>query len=431
MTDATGLDAVTGLFEGYRILELGQYVAVPYCAELFAHGGADVIKIEPISGDATRSNSEIVPGEGRQYIIKNRGKRGIPIDLGTSEGRAIARRLALSCDVVLSNMRPGLVERLALDYSSLASDNPRIIFGEISGFGAAGPLGGKPAMDVVVQAASGLMISGGAFRDGRPTGHEGFLTDYTAGVLLAFGVAGALLTRERTGRGQKVATSLFQAALTLQHGNANVIQAVDSWKPEFVDWLDAEHPPVEAAFDRRRESLASDRWFWNTYETGDGVVAIAASRALQKTLADVLGITDPSLTDPHWVLPDDPRPHIRELTHKAREAALRWRSDELVTALEAVGIPCSRVAFPEQALLGEHARANGFVETFDHPRVGPITMPSAPLSFSESAYTAAQTSAAYGEHTAGVLAEVGFDTSEIEELVAGHIVGDTETSPWR
>src|SRR5687767_4576535 len=109
-----------GPFAGLRILELGQYVAVPYSAELFAHGGAEVIKVEPIGGDETRKNTEIVPGEGRQYILKARGKKGVPIDLSTPSGGDVARRLALSCDVLLSNMRPGALGRLGLDYEQLA-----------------------------------------------------------------------------------------------------------------------------------------------------------------------------------------------------------------------------------------------------------------------------------------------------------------------
>jgi formyl-CoA transferase len=420
-----------GPFTGYRVLELGQYVAVPYAAELFAHGGADVIKIEPISGDATRSNSEIIPGEGRQYIIKNRGKRGIPIDLGQPGGQALARQLALSCDIVLSNMRPGLVERLGLDYDSLASEKPSIILGEISGFGSEGPLGGKPAMDVVVQAATGLMISGGAMRDGRPIANENFLTDYTSGVLLAFGVSAALLARQHTGRGQKVTTSLFQAALTLQHANANVFDAVDGWKRELVDWIEQDQPSADEAAQRRRDALASDRWFWNTYQARDGVVTIAASRGLQNKLGQILGVDDPSLNDPSWKQPDDPRPHIAELTRKARIAASHWQADALVEALEAAGIPCSRVAFPEQALLGEHAAANGFVETFDHPRTGPVTMPTAPLRFSDSRYESAQTSAAYGEHSVEVLAELGLSQDAINTLIAAKTVGDPTTSPWQ
>lgn len=419
-----------GVFSGIRVLEFGQYVAVPYCAELFAHGGADVIKVEPITGDATRANSAIIPGEGRQYIIKNRGKQGIPIDLATPEGRDVARKLALTCDVILSNMRPGLIAKIGVGYESLAAENPRIIFGEISGFGSEGPFGNKAALDLVVQAASGLMISGRGFDGHRPLGHEAFLTDYTSAALLAFAVASALFVRERTGRGQFVSTSLFQAALTLQHGNGNVIDAVDSWKRDLRDWLESEHPPLDEAAARRSDRLASDRWFFNTFETADGVVTVTAPGPLHGAFAAVLGIDDPMLSDPSFVTPDDPRPHLAALTRKARDAVKAWRTADLIDRLDSEGIPCARVALPEEALLGEHAAANGFVETFDHPAVGPVTLPTAPVRFSSSEYAAAHTSAAYGEHTMDVLRGIGLTQAQIDALIAAHIVGMPDQSPY-
>lgn len=419
-----------GVFSGLRILEFGQYVAVPYCAELFAHGGAEVIKVEPITGDATRNNSPIIPGEGRQYLIKNRGKQGIPVDLGSDEGRALARRIALSCDVVLSNMRPGLIEKLGLSYASLAAEQPRIIFGEISGFGSKGPLGNKAALDLVVQAASGLMISGRGFDGARPLGNEAFLTDYTSAALLAFAVASALYVRECTGRGQFVSTSLFQAALALQHGNGNVIDAVDSWKRELKDWVETGHPPLDEAAARRGAHLASDRWFFNTFETADGVVAITATGPVRKKLAAILGIDDPMLSDPNWEMPDDPRPHLAALTAKTRAAVRTWQTDVLLARLDADGVPCGRVALPEEALLGKHAAANGFVETFDHPAVGPVTLPTAPVRFSASRYAAAHTSAAYGEHTLAVLRNAGLTEEQIATLVEAGVVGTPERSPY-
>lgn len=419
-----------GVFSGIRVLEFGQYVAVPYCAELFAHGGAEVIKVEPISGDATRGNSAIIPGEGRQYIIKNRGKQGIPMDLGTPEGRVLARKLALSCDVIVSNMRPGLIAKIGIDYDSLAAENPRIIFGEISGFGSKGPFGNKAALDLVVQAASGLMISGRGFVGSRPVGNEAFLTDYTSATLLAFAVASALYVRERTGRGQFVSTSLFQAALALQHGNGNVFDAVDSWKRELKDWVESEHPPLDEAAARRAGRLASDRWFFNTFETADGVITITAPSPLHDALATILGLHDPSSAD-SAAAPDDPRANIAALTLQARAAVKQWRTADLVDRLDAEGIPCARVALPEEALLGEHAAANGFVETFDHPAVGPVTLPTAPVRFSTSSYGAAHTSAAYGEHTLAVLQRVGLTQQQIDALVAAGIVGTPDQTPYK
>jgi len=256
-----------GLFEGLRVLELGQYVAAPYAAELFAHGGADVIKVEPVAGDATRYNSPLGRDEGRQYIVKARGKRGIPVDLGTEAGRTVARDLAVSSDVVITNMRPGVDVRLGLDFDSLIAENPSLVFGQISGFGDQGPLASRPSVDMIAQSWSGLNVSVGAGHDGRPRHNEAFLCDYTAGLLLAFGVASALRSVALGQPGQKVTTSLAHAALVLQHRNANVFEGIDDWKADVAGWVD--ELGLEGALAKRSEQGLLDAFFFTSYATAD------------------------------------------------------------------------------------------------------------------------------------------------------------------
>jgi len=411
------------LFAGLRVLELGQYVPIPYCAELFAHGGADVITVEAIEGAPTRHNSVLVPGEGRQYIIKARGKRGIPINLASPFGRDLAERIALSCDIVLTNLRPGLVEDLGLDYESLAAKNPRIAYGEITAFGRLGSEGDKPGVDSVVQAASGIMISGRGMDGGRPLAIEAMVNDYTAGAILAFGVTAALRHRDITGQGQKVSGSLMQAALALQTANANVFHAFDAWKPTFVDWLHEAKPSLTEAAQRRTQLMAGQPWFYNTYETRDGALAIAAVGHMRKKLATLLDVADPMSTDPAFVVPDDPRPYMAGVVASARGRVAQWSRDELIALLETNGIPCAPVMFHEEVLLGEHAKANNFVSTFDHPVVGPVTMPTTPVHFSSSRYESGTNSPAYGEHTDDILAELGITAKERKVLVEQGIVG--------
>ena len=417
-----------GPFAGLRVLELGQYVAVPYCAELFAHGGAEVIKVEPIDGDETRKNSAIVPGEGRQYIIKSRGKKGIPIDLGSAAGRQLARRLALSCDVVLSNMRPGAVEEAGIGYDQLKEDHPRLIFGEVNAFGSKGPDAARAGLDVIVQAASGLTLSGRAWEDGVPVGSEAFLTDYMAGMTLAFGVTTALRERDRTGRGQKVSTSLLQASLALQTATANVIDAVDGWKREFVARREQEGTTY-ASFVERRDQTASNRWFYNTYQTRDGFVALGAPGKLRGKLMAILSIDDPSVSDPNFRMPDDPRPMLAELKAAAAASVASFTTKDLLDRCSAAGVPAAPLRFLEEVVLGEQARANGFVETFDHPAVGPMTMPTMALTFSESAYRASSSSPAYGEHTRDVLEGLGMSPADVDELASARVVGVPESPP--
>lgn len=409
-------------FEGLRVVEFGQYVSIPYCAELFANGGADVVKVEPVPGDATRHNSQLIPGEGRQYIIKARGKRGVPVDLGQEAGREVARRLVGRADVVLSNMRPGALERLGLDYDSIRERNPRVIFGEISAYGTEGPRGGLGAIDGAIQAYTGLMISGKGWDDDHPIGSEAFLGDYMSAALLAFGVVTALNVRERTGKGQRVSTTLFQAALALQHGTANVFHGFDAWKDEMVADL-ANGGAFENALEQRLAMQPSDRWHYNTYATADGFVTVAATLPHHRALAAIMGLDDERLFLRSWEYPDNPRPLIQELTAKARQAMSQLTVTDVLAACDEAGIPCAPVQTLEEALLGDQASANGFAERFDHPAVGPVTMPAAPVNFSDADYRTRHASPAYGEHTRELLEELAYTSEDVEQLVSDGVVG--------
>lgn len=422
-------ESTRGPFESLRVLELGQYVAVPYAAELLAHGGAEVMKVEPIDGDETRRNAEIVPGEGRQYILKARGKKGIALDLATERGRAVARRLALSCDVVLSNMRPGALERLGLDYEQLVAEHPGLVFGEISAFGTEGPDAKRPGLDVIVSAASGLTFSGKGWEDGVPVGSEAYLTDFMAGMTLAFGVVTALRERDRTGRGQKVSTSLLQASFALQTATANVFEAFDGWKRPFVQ--ERARGTTRGDVLERRTYMPGNRWFYNTYATADGFIALAAPGRLRKLLAEVLGISDPTISTPGFQMPDDPRPLLAELIEQARTAVGSFATQDLLDRCAAVGVPAAPLRFVEEAVMGEGARANGFVHTFDHAVVGSVTMPTVPVNFSHSKYLPATRTPAYGEHSLEVLGALGLSAEETRVLVDEGAVGTPDTSPFR
>lgn len=417
-------------FAGLRVAEFGRYVAVPFAAELFAHGGADVIKLEEIEGDETRRNSEILPGEGRQFIIKARGKRGLAINLADPRGVAVARRLLATCDLVLSNFRPGVLSRLGLDYDTVSREVPGIIYGEIDAFGDPGPDAGRAAIDPVVQAYAGLVVSNRSWEGDRPVVSEAFLTDYMSAMTLAFGLVTALRERDRTGLGQRVRTTLFAAALTLQHGTASVFDAVDGWKREFAASVPHDSGVSEESLRRRRDLVAGNRWFSNSYATTDGFVVIAGPGRLRRALMELLGIDDPQLTRPGWEMPDDPRPYLEEMYRQARAAISRWSTSELVQACTDLGIPCAPVRSLEQAMLSEHTRASGHVYEADHPVVGPMTLPAAPVRFSALEYRAAGVSPAYGEHSIEILEDVGLAADEIADLVAARVIGTPDGSPF-
>ena len=207
-----------------------------------------------------------------------------------------------------------------------------------------------------------------------------------AGTLLAFGISSALYSREVTGKGQDVSTTLYQAGLALQHGTANIFEAVDSWKHEFVDWVDSEKPSAREGANRRRK-LGGGTAIAGLYLTADDRwLAIGSGRAGMTKLLPMLGLDDPLISDPTWVTPDDPTEYFAKLRAKIKVEIAKLASSELVPRLKASGIPYAIVEYLEEAMQGEQANDNGFVYSADHPLVGPMTMPEAPVSFGKDSY---------------------------------------------
>ena len=204
-----------GPLAGLKVIELAHIMAGPVCGLMLADMGADVVKVEKVPGgdDSRRFVPPDIDGEPAAYMMMNRNKRGIAVDLKSDGGKAVLRRLLSTADVVIENYRRGTMERFGLGYETLKRDNPSLIYCEISGFGRTGPYAERGGFDLIAQGMSGLMsITGEA--PGRPPVKVGApITDITAGVLGAMGVAAAYAHRLKTGEGQRVDTSLFEAAI--------------------------------------------------------------------------------------------------------------------------------------------------------------------------------------------------------------------------
>ena len=420
------LDDLVGLFDGVRVLEIGQFVAAPIAAELFAHGGADVVKLEPVQGDQTRQTDPLRTadgadwGDGRQYVVKARGKRAIPLDLSSEGGRMLARSFALRADVLITNLRPGTAGRLGLDFETLRKDNPRLVYGEINGYGDTGPLASRPSLDLIAQSWGGLRLSTNTDSLGQPGHYEAYFCDYIAGLLLAFGVAGALRHREITGTGQRVGTSLAHAALFAQHRSASLFDSTDEWKRDLVARRAAGESFGSLQVERVQRTSPSV-FFMSTYPTTDGAVSIGATGAMGAQLCRLFGTEDPRGT-PAWSERND-RPRLLAETRAILEAAIgRLSTVAVIDKLEAVGLPCSPVRMLEEVLLDNAAHDAGLVYASEHPRLGRYIMPSAPLTLSDTEYRARDQIAEHGEHTDELLAELGYDAQTIERLVSDGIV---------
>ncbi len=292
-------------FAGIEVVEFGQFIAVPFCAQVLSEGGANVVKVESVEGDPVRLLAPLAPGETRHFVSRNRGKRSLPLDLHHPSAARIVERLVGRADVVLTNFRPGLAAELGLDWQTLAPKYPRLVVGNVSAFGRRGPAARLAGMDLVVQARSGLMAASGRIQDGVPTGGENPAVDYMCAMLLSFGIASALLRRATTGRGGEVDVSLLMAALLLQNNSMVRIESADG---PVHDGLRARLAELRAAGRPYTEQVtltpqirtpAMTNIYYRTYATRDTAIAVACgSLSLRRAFIKALGLTDPALDRP-------------------------------------------------------------------------------------------------------------------------------------
>jgi len=412
-------------FDGLRVVEFGQFVAVPFAAQLLAEGGAQVIKIEALEGDPTRRLRPLAPGETRTFISRNRGKRSLPLALSDPAAKPVIDALLAGADVALMNFRPGTAEKLGLGAETLSSQYPRLIVGTVTAFGQKGPEAGHAGMDIVVQARSGLMAANGRMIDGRPAPGDPVSADYMCAMSLAFGVSAALLRRERTGLGGLVDTSLMQAAMTLANNQLVRSEEQDGARHRAVlERLEAQRA-AGASYADQLEGMPSIRAlpmvmvYFRTYETADAAIAVACgSHSLRVKFIDAIGLTDPGLDA---VDDSGMREHYDELTQQA-EAVLRRRpSAEWLDVLQEAGVPVSQVKFPVELFDDPQAEANDMFHILEHPSAGRFKVLSPPVRLEDGGFKPAPATAEFGSETESILAELGFSGAQIDELVSGKV----------
>ena len=387
--------------QGLRVLDCSAIIAGPVATAFLATYGADVVKLEPLEGDALRTYPSTLPGQSRYFLGINRGKRSLAVDLKHPDGLAIARRLARDADVFVESFRPGVAARLGLDDGTLRAVNPRLIYCSVSAFGQIGPLAQRPGLDPVVQCYGGLAWEQGAADGQDPVLVRGSLVDYYTGSLAASGILLALIGRGVTGLGQRVETSLLDGVLAMQAGRAF--------------WAEGLEPP-EAVKD-----LLGDR-VSRIYPTRAGHVYLYVE--LPKFWTGLCR----TLELPAWL--DDPRLQtmVGRHTHKAELIAeitrrLRARSAaEWEAVFEQADVPCTRIRTIPEMLVDPQAIANGTLATVSHPRLGSVRFLGPPIRLSDTPGGPPGPPPDVGEHTDQILAAAGYDASQIMRLHAGGVV---------
>jgi CoA:oxalate CoA-transferase len=413
-------------FAGVTVLELGQFVAVPWAGQVLADGGAHVIKIEPPEGEPSRHIAPLAPHESRHFVIRNRGKHSLPLELKHADAREILDALLARADVVLINMRPGLAVELGVEYEQLATRYPRVIVGSVTAFGPRGPDAALAGMDMVVQARSGLMVTGGKMSNGLPTTGESPIADYMAAALLAFGVASALYRRERTGRGGRVDTSLLQSALALQNNLMVRVEKVDGPRhAAFRAWLGEARrggvPFVEQAERMpRNRPVAMAAVYYRTYTTKDAALAVACgSPSLRRKFIAALGHEDPALTG----TVADVDAHYAKLKAAVEATVAARTTEEWHAHLAKAGVPASRVALPLEILDDAQPAANAMFARQEHPALGPLTVFGPPVRLDADGFVAGPPTPAFGSEARAILEWAGFGPGDVERLLAGGAVG--------
>ncbi|MEN0075441.1 MAG: CoA transferase, partial [Paracraurococcus sp.] len=351
--------------DGLVVLDLTNFLSGPYCTMLLGDMGADVIKVErPDGGDDARRMPPFVEGRSAPFAVWNRNKRSITADLKRPEDAALVRRLARRADVVVENFRPGTMDRLGLGWEVLGAENQRLIWCSISGFGQTGPWATHGGLDMMAQGMSGLMAGNGP-PEGEPYRLPIAITDVTAGMYAAIAVLGAIEARHRTGRGQRIDQSLFEAGVSLGVYEAAHVFAHGT-RPERLG-------------QRHRGSAP-----YRVFRTRDGHITLGASKEkFWRALCNIIG--RPELTEDPRFAGNAARVANNEALIGLLQAALGERdSAHWLAAFEAAGIPAEPVLSYDEALAHPQGRARGLVMEFADPERGALPHLASPLRLEET-----------------------------------------------
>lgn len=391
--------------EGITVIDFSQILAGPFCTMLLADMGADVIKIEkPNGGDDTRRyGPPFINGESAAFLTLNRNKRSIILDLKTEQGLDIARRMLKNAQVIIHNFRPGVVERMGLDYDSVQSLNPAIIYCTVSGFGTTGPYSQRAGFDLVAQGMSGLMSING-FPDSPPAKVGVPMADLNTGMFCAYGILTAYINRLTTGQGQHVDASLLESGMAYTLYESATYFATG----EIAGPLGSAHRMIAP---------------YQAFATQDGYINIgAANQNNWERMCRAVGRQD-LLQDERFSSNPQRMVNISHLTPIMEETFRTQTTSHWVQALEKAGVPCGPIYNIEQVYADPHVQQRQMEVPLEHPTAGNIRNIGVPVKLSDTPGSVRTPAPTLGQHSVETLTQFGYTTAQINTFQENGILG--------
>ncbi len=385
-----------GPMHGVRIVDLTQMISGPLGAMMLADQGADVIKVEPPTGDNTRSVATERGGMSASFLNNNRNKRSVVLDLKRPGGREALMRLIAGADVVMQNFRPGVADRLGIGYEAARAAKPDIVYASICGFGETGPYASKPVFDPLVQSLSGLTTVQAASDERRPALVRTILPDKLTGFAAAQAITAALFARERTGEGQHIHLSMLDTVI-------HFLWSSDMGNHTFVG--------------QEIEAETSQSFIDLIYQTLDGYISVAAFRRRDwERLADAVGRPDWK-EDPRFLTSAGLEIHKSERLEMTQGVLGARTTAEWTRILDAHDVPCAPVLTRREMIRHPQIAANALIVELDHPVAGRLRQTRPPARFEGTPTEHRLGGPGLGQHTREVLAEAGLREADIDALI--------------
>jgi formyl-CoA transferase len=386
------------LLDGLVVLDLSRVLAGPFAGMMLADMGADVIKIEtPGKGDDSRQFAPMLNGESCYYMNLNRNKRGMTLNLKSDDGKEVFRRLVKKADVVLENFRPGVMDRLGLGYDTLRELNPKLVYACVSGFGQYGPYSQRGGYDIIGQAMGGLMSTTG-WPESGPTRTGTAMSDVLAGLSVTAGILGALHNAQRTGKGQKVDVALVDSTVA---------------SLEIINQIYLATGKVPERIGNRYESV----YPYDSFRCANGELVIACGN--DKLFAKLAELMDRPELAHDTLFETNPK---RVQNHAAlkpivEDWAMGYERDALVGLLLENGVPCGPINTIADTVNDPHiAGAREMFVEVEHPKAGKMRLTGSHIKFSRTKAGIRTPAPLLGQHTAELLAELGYSDAEADQL---------------